>query len=65
MYFLLIKVNNVSHLKKCTSFNLSVNGKEGNITLICRSPSQSLEEFDTFLSNIELLLDNIANRNLL
>ena len=34
-----------------------------NITLIYRSPSQSRVEFDTFLSNFELLLDYIANRN--
>ena len=34
-----------------------------NITLIYRSPRQSSEEFDTFLSNFELLLDYIANRN--
>ena len=34
------------------------------ITLIYRSPSQSSEEFDKFLSNFELLLDYIANRNL-
>ena len=31
-----------------------------NITLIYRSPSQSRVEFDTFLSNFELLLDYIA-----
>ena len=52
--FLPIKVNNVSCLKKCLNFSLSV---------IYRSPSQSSEEFDTFLSIIELLLDYIANRN--
>ena len=34
-----------------------------NITLIYCSPSQSSEEFDTFLSNFEFLLDYIANRN--
>ena len=33
-----------------------------NITLIYCSPSQSSEEFDTFLSNFEFLLDYIANR---
>ena len=44
-------------------YNLSVNGKQCNITLIYRSPSQSSEDFDPFLSNFELLLDNIANRN--
>ena len=33
-----------------------------NITLIYRSPSQSSEEFNTFLSNFEFLLDYMANR---
>ena len=31
--------------------------------MIHRSPSQSSEEFDKFLSNFEFLLDYIANRN--
>ena len=45
------------------NFNLSAYRKQCNITLIYRSPSQSSEEFDTFLSNFELLLDYIANCN--
>ena len=61
--FLPIKVNNVSCLKECLNFSLSVYGKQCNITLIYRSPSQSSEEFVTFLSNFELLLDYITNCN--
>ena len=61
--FLPIKVNNVSCLKECLNFSFSVYGKQCNINLIYRSPSQSSEEFDTFLSNFELLPDYIANRN--
>ena len=38
-------------------------GKQCNIPLNYCSPSQSSEEFDTFLSNFEFLLDYIANRN--
>ena len=48
---------------ECLNFSLSVHGKQCNITLIYRSPSQSSEEFDIFLSNFELLLDYITNRN--
>ena len=62
--FLPIKVNNIGCLKECLNFNLSVYGKQCNITLIYRSPCQSSEEFDTFLSNFESLLDHIANGNL-
>ena len=61
--FLPIKVNNVSCFKECLNFSLRVHGKQCNITLIYSSPSQSSEEFDTFLSNFELLLDYIANCN--
>ena len=61
--FLSIKVNNISYLKKCLNFNLNVNGNQYNITLIYGSPSQSSEAFRTFLTNFELLLDNMANRN--
>ena len=38
--FLPIKVNNISCLKECLNFSLSVYGKQRNITLIYRSPSQ-------------------------
>ena len=58
-----INANDVSYLKKCLNFNLSVNRKQCIITLIYRSPSQSSEEFQTFLTNFKLLLDNIANQN--
>ena len=44
-------------------FQSSIYGKQCNITLIYRSPSQSSEDFDKFLSNFEFLLDYIANRN--
>ena len=64
--FLPIKVNNITYIISCLqeslNFCLSVYGKQCNITLTYRS-SQSLEEFDTFLSNFEFLLDYIANCN--
>ena len=63
--FLPLKVNNISCLKKCLNFNLSVYGKQCNITLIYHSLSQSSGELDISLSNFEFLLDYIANRNLL
>ena len=52
--FLPIKVNNISYLKQCLNFNLRVNGRQCNITLIYRSPSQSLEDFQAFLKSSEL-----------
>ena len=61
--FLPLKVNNISCLKKCLNFNLSVYGKQCNITLIYHSPHQSSGEFHISLSNFEFLLDYIANRN--
>ena len=50
-------------MKECLNLNLTLNGKQCNITLIYTSPSQSSEGFQTFLTNFELLLDNVANRN--
>ena len=50
-------------MKECLNFSLSVYGKQCNITLIYRSPSQSSGDFDTFSWNSELLLVYIANRN--
>ena len=38
--FLPVKVNDVNYLKESLNFNLGVNGKQGNIALIHRSPSQ-------------------------
>ena len=61
--FLPIKINNVSCLKEYLNFSPRVYRNQCNTTLIYRSPSQSSEEFDTFLSNFELLLDYMAIRN--
>ena len=59
--FLSIQVNNVSYLRECSNFNLSVNERQCNIPLINCSPSQSSNEFYTFSTNFEFLLDKIAN----
>ena len=53
----------ISCLKECLNFRLSVYWKQCNITMIYLSRSQPSEEFDTFLSNFELLRDYIGNRN--
>ena len=58
--FLPVKVNNVSYLKKCLNFSLSVNEKQCSIILIYQSPSQTSEEFDIFLTSFELLLVYIS-----
>ena len=47
--FFPIKVNNVSYLKECLSFNLSINGKQRN-SVTYRLPNQLSEEFQTFLT---------------
>ena len=57
------KVNNISCLKECFKFELECVWETVYITLIYHSSGQSSEEFDTFLSNFELLRDYIANCN--
>ena len=61
--FIPFKGNNVSCLKEFLNYNLSVHGKQSNIALFCRSPSQSSEEFHALLTNFIFLLDNIVNQN--
>ena len=53
----------LSYLKECLNFYLSVNGKQCNTTLIYLSLNQLLDEFYAFLTNFELLQDNVANLN--
>lgn len=65
-YFFPIKANNISYLNEYLSFNLSENAKQCNIPLIYCSPIQPIQwpdEFYTFTTNFELLLDNTTNRN--
>ena len=53
----------ISCLKECLDFRLSLYWKQCDITMIYLSRSQPSEQSDTFLSNFELFLYYIGNRN--
>ena len=46
--YLLLTVLNISYLKECLNFQLNIDNKSLNFIVLCRSPSQSQDSFDTF-----------------
>ena len=46
-----------------TSFELRIGGKVCKILTLYRSPSQNRDEFETFLDNLELNFDHMADKN--
>ena len=53
------RVINVKYLQESISFELKIGGKCCRL----RSPSQTQDEFETFLKNFELTLDKIHENN--
>ena len=51
-----------SNLDKCLLCELSYKNKKCVIATLYRSPSQSREEFEKFLSNFEVLIKAISNQ---
>ena len=44
-------------LHECINLEITTDGKLCNLICLYRSPSQNMEEFETFLKNAELNLD--------
>ena len=44
-------------------FEVTIGSKKCNIGTVYRSPGQNSDEFESFLSNFEFLLQEICNRN--
>ena len=57
-----LRIINVNYLKECLRFELKISGKLCNFISLCRSPSQTQDELETFTSNLEIYLD-LAVRN--
>ena len=57
------RVINVKYLQESISFELRIGGKCCKIIYLYRSPSQTHDEFGTFLKNFELTLDKIHENN--
>ena len=62
-YFLPLKVIDTQYLQECINFEMKIGEKLCNFTALYRSPSQSQDDFETFLKNFELNLDTILANN--
>ena len=50
-------------MEKCINFGISFAGRVCNFISLYWSPNQSHDIFETFVGNLELNLDMIANQN--
>ena len=57
-----VQIINQHYLKEALLLEMSYNNKKVIVSVIYRSPSQSTDEFDSFLSNFENFLNDINKR---
>ena len=55
-----VRVINIPYIKEALLLEMNYNNKKVIISVIYRSPSQSTDEFESFLSNFEQLLDDVS-----
>ena len=60
---LAFRLLNIQCLEECINFEISFAGKVCNFISLYRSPYQSHNTFETFVDNLELNLDTIADKN--
>ena len=58
-----MKVIDVQYLQECIKFEMKIGKKLCNFIVSYRSPSQSQDDFETFIKNFELNLDTILVNN--
>ena len=58
-----LKLVNINYLQECLNFEVKIVNKLCNFISLYRSPSQSQDNFETFIDNLELNIDEIAARN--
>ena len=61
---LALKVISTPYLNESLLCEVTIGSKKYIIGTVYRSPSQNSDEFESFLSNFEFLLQDISNRNL-
>ena len=54
-----VRVISTPYFKEALLLEISYNNKKVMVSVIYRSPSQTHDEFDAFLSNLQLLLNDI------
>ena len=55
-----VRVINIPYIKEALLLGMNYNNKKVIISVIYRSPSQSTDEFESFLLNFEQLLDDVS-----
>ena len=50
-------------LNECINFELRIGDKTYNFIVLCRSPNQSQDVFESFYENFERTSDNLAQNN--
>ena len=58
-----IKMLDINYLQECICFDLKIGSKLYSIVSLYRSPSQTRDEFDEFLTNLNLTLETITQKN--
>ena len=58
-----IKMLDINYLQECICFDLKIGSKLCSIVSLYRSPSQRRDEFDEFLTNLNLTLETITQKN--
>ena len=59
-----VQIINQHYLKEALLLEMNYNNKKVIVSVIYRSPSQSTYEFDSFISNFKVFLNDINNRKL-
>ena len=61
--YLPLRIININYLKECVRFEVMVGDKLCNFIALCRSPSQSQDQFESFQENLELNLESAVQNN--
>ena len=57
-----LKILDITYLQECLNFEIKIRRKTCNFVCLCRSPSQNNDQFETFLENLNLNLDQILQK---
>ena len=58
----LVRCFSNAYLQECLILEISINNKKGYVVSLYRSPSQTLDEFDSFFNNFEKRIIDIYNQ---
>ena len=58
-----LRVLDIQYLNECINFELKIGDKLCTFVALYRSPSQSLDNFETFIDNFELNLETLSRKN--